>query len=419
MAADVTIKTSLLEHRWVAGSRSLHRAFGRAFAAALDVPFFYEAKTLEQQQRHLKYHDTAYNLEPNVKESPGGLRDLQTVLWIARAAGLGRTWRELAQAGLITRQEARTVSRQEGLIGALRVRLHYLSGRREDRLVFDLQNALARELGLADTATKGASEQLMQRYYRAAKLVRQVNVILLQNLHARLFPISTEPVAIDGDFQSIDELLDIRDEALFERRPAAMLDAFLTMQRHPELKGMSARTLRALWRNRHRVDARFRREPRKPRALPPDAARAARDHARAAPDEPLRHPRPHGAGVRPHRRPDAARPLPRLHGGRAHPDGDPEPAPLHRAAARARISAVLAADRRFRTPRGAVPRGTVPRHRQGARRRPFDARRGRGAPVLPRARIVPPTKSSSSRGWSRITCRCRRRRRSRTSPIRT
>ncbi len=190
MAADITVKTSLLEHRWVAGSRALHRAFGRAIAAALDVPFFYEAKTLEQQQRHLKYHDTAYNLEPNVKESPGGLRDLQTVLWIARAAGLGRTWRELARAGLITSQEARTVSRQEGLIGGLRVRLHYLAGRREDRLVFDQQNALARELGLADTPTKAASEQLMQRYYRAAKLVRQVNIILLQNLHARLFPIA-------------------------------------------------------------------------------------------------------------------------------------------------------------------------------------------------------------------------------------
>ena len=118
-------------------------------------------KMLEQQQRHLKYHDTAYNLEPNVKESPGGLRDLQTVLWIARAAGVGRGWRELAQAGLITMQEARTVSRQERLIGALRVRLHYLTDRREDRLVFDVQNALAREIGLrrhADAARERAAD---------------------------------------------------------------------------------------------------------------------------------------------------------------------------------------------------------------------------------------------------------------------
>jgi len=261
MAADATIKTSLLEHRFVAGSRPLHRGFGSAFATAMDVPLFYEEKMLEQQQRHLKFHDTAYNLEPNVKESPGGLRDLQTVLWIARAAGLGRSWRELAQAGLITMHEARTVSRQERLIGALRVRLHYLAGRREDRLVFDLQTALAREIGLADTGTKRASEQLMQRYYRAAKLVRQVNVILLQNLHARLFPVSAEPVPVDHDFLAVDELLHVRDEALFEHRPSAMLDAFLAMQRHPELKGMSAWTLRAIWRNRRRVDARFRRDP--------------------------------------------------------------------------------------------------------------------------------------------------------------
>jgi [protein-PII] uridylyltransferase len=260
MAGDITIETSLLEHRLVAGSRALFRSFRRGFDAALDVRHFYEAKALEQQQRHLKYHDTAYNLEPNLKESPGGLRDLQTVLWIARAARLGRSWRELAKAGLITIQEARTVSRQERFIGGLRVRLHYLAGRREDRLVFDQQHALARELKLADTATKRASEQLMQRYYRAAKLVRQVNVILLQNLHARLFPIATEPVPVDDDFLAIDELLHLRDETLFERRPAAMLDAFLTMQRHPELKGMSARTLRALWRNRHRINANFRRD---------------------------------------------------------------------------------------------------------------------------------------------------------------
>jgi [protein-PII] uridylyltransferase len=261
MAGDATVRTSLLEHRLVAGSRTLYRGFRRAFDAAMDVRHFYEAKALEQQQRHMKHHDTAYNLEPNLKESPGGLRDLQTVLWIARAAGLGRTWRELAQAGLITVQEARTVSRQERFIGSLRVRLHFLAGRREDRLVFDLQDALARELGLEDTAAKRASEQLMQRYYRAAKLVRQVNVILLQNLHARLFPIPTEPAPIDADFLAVDELLHLRDETLFEQRPGAMLDAFLTLQRHPELKGMSALTLRELWRNRGRIDARFRRDP--------------------------------------------------------------------------------------------------------------------------------------------------------------
>ncbi len=261
MTADATIRTSLLEHRWLAGDRRLYREFGRAFADAMDPCAFYEAKALEQQQRHLKHHDAAYNLEPNVKESPGGLRDLQTVVWIARAAGLGRTWPELARAGLMTMTEARAVSRQERMIGALRVRLHYLAGRREDRLVFDQQSALARQLGYEDTPTRRASEQLMQRYYRAAKTVRQVNTILLQNLHARLFPIPRDPVPITADFCAIDELLHVASEDLFDRKPQAMLDAFLLMERHPELKGMSARTLRALWRGRRRIDAAFRRDP--------------------------------------------------------------------------------------------------------------------------------------------------------------
>ncbi len=122
MVSDYTVKTSLLEHRRIDGSRSLYAAFTEAFDAAMDVQAFYEAKALEQQQRHMKYHDTAYNLEPNIKESPGGLRDLQTVIWIAMAAGLGRSWSELAKAGLITMSEARTVTRQERFIGYLRVR---------------------------------------------------------------------------------------------------------------------------------------------------------------------------------------------------------------------------------------------------------------------------------------------------------
>ncbi|HTL75819.1 MAG TPA: [protein-PII] uridylyltransferase [Casimicrobiaceae bacterium] len=261
MHADATVATSLLEQRPLAGSRALHREFARMLDATRDMRTFYDAKALEQQQRHLKYHDAAYNLEPNVKESPGGLRDLQTVIWIARGAKLGRSWRELARNGLMTTAEARAIARQERLIADLRIRLHYLAGRREDRLVFDLQSALARELGLADTPARRASEQLMQRYYRAAKLVQQVNTVLLQNLHASLYPAATAPAPIDATWSRVDELLDLRDETLFDANPPAMLDAFLMLQRHPELKGMTARTLRALWRSRHRIDAAFRRDP--------------------------------------------------------------------------------------------------------------------------------------------------------------
>src|SRR6476659_8405450 len=161
----------------------------------------------------------------------------------------------------MTVAEARAAARQERTISELRIRLHYLSGRREDRLVFDLQAALAREVDLADTPAKRASEQLMQRYYRAAKIVRQVNTLLLQNLHAKLYPAAITPVVIDEQFQRVDELLDVRDGQGFATHPGTMLDAFLTLQRHSELRGMTAGTLRALWRNRHRIDAQFRCDP--------------------------------------------------------------------------------------------------------------------------------------------------------------
>ena len=113
MAADVTIRTSLLEHRFLAGAKGLYRQFRHRFNERMDVRAFYDAKALEQQQRHLKYQDAIYNLEPNVKESPGGLRDLASVLWIARAAGFGSTWRELARNGLMTAGEARAIHSTE------------------------------------------------------------------------------------------------------------------------------------------------------------------------------------------------------------------------------------------------------------------------------------------------------------------
>jgi [protein-PII] uridylyltransferase len=261
MRADVTVRTTLLENRQLAGSRAPVRTLRAEIAADLDVRAFHDAKVLEQQQRHIRYHDLSSNLEPNLKESPGGLRDLQTVLWIARAAGLGRSWGQLERHGLLTSDEAQHVARAERVLQHLRIRLHYLAKRREDRLVFDLQNLLAQSLGFADNKQKRASEQLMQRYYRAAKAIRQSNVFLLQELHARLFPVDPVPHPLDDDFQAVNELLDIRDEQTFERDSHAILGAFLAMQRHPELKGMSSRTLRALWQARSRIDRDFRRDP--------------------------------------------------------------------------------------------------------------------------------------------------------------
>ena len=258
---DITVQTTLLESRLIHGNRALFRRFIAATVAALQPAHFLEAKLLEQQQRHSRYLQA--NLEPNLKESPGGLRDLQTILWIASASGNGRNWKDLSASGLITRDEARTLERCEAFMEDLRVRLHYLAGRREDRLLFDHQSALALQLGFADRPHRLASEQLMQRYYRTAKTVSQLNTIVLQNLALRITPPrDRELYSLNDRFGTRDERLETIDPELYERDPGAILETFTLLQDHPELKGIGAATLRALWRARDHINRAFRASPR-------------------------------------------------------------------------------------------------------------------------------------------------------------
>lgn len=260
--ADITVQTTLVESRCLAGSRELYVELNALLHQHLDIQDFFRAKKLEQQERYGRYNETPYSLEPNCKESPGGLRDLQVIQWISRAAGLGTRWKELESHGLITHLEMMQLARVERLLQDLRVRLHFLAKRREDRIVFDYQEQLAENCGIVRSSARRASEILMQRYYRNAKLVVQLNTIVLQNLGRTIFPAQQEHiVTIDDDFQANRELLDMRDEQLFEHKPDAILRSFLVMQQHPELKGMSARTLRALWRARRSIDANYRRNP--------------------------------------------------------------------------------------------------------------------------------------------------------------
>ena len=259
--ADVTIETSLLEARWLAGSDALYRRFAAAMAAARDAVAFLHAKQLEQEQRHAKHQDTPYALEPNLKEAPGGLRDLQVVRWIARASGIGHRWRDLQRAGLVVGAEASALARHEALLQDLRIRLHYIAGRREDRIVFDYQNALAEQCGLESTPARRSGERLMQRYYRNAKGVTQLNTLLLQNFETLLAPAAeAAPRLLNERFQVRGDLLEARDATVFERSPRAILESFLLMQQHAEVRGMTAATLRALWRARGRIDKAFRND---------------------------------------------------------------------------------------------------------------------------------------------------------------
>ena len=258
---DVTVQTNLLEARLLAGDAVRFDAFRQATGALMDASAFFAAKLQEQDQRHARFHDTAYNLEPNIKESPGGLRDLQTVLWIARSMGLGHDWNSLVAHGLISRSEAHRIRRHELHLQLLRVRLHYLANRREDRLLFDFQNELARQLGYADSKRRRASEQLMHGYYRSAKHVEIMNEMLLELLRERLYPGTGKITVINAHFEAHDDLLDLRPSISFEHEPAAILESFLLLQQHPELRGMSVNLLRALHRAQQLINRNFRENP--------------------------------------------------------------------------------------------------------------------------------------------------------------
>ncbi|MGQ0710486.1 MAG: [protein-PII] uridylyltransferase [Rhodoferax sp.] len=281
---DVTVQTALLESRHITGNAALSHDFQATFLRSLEPQAFFVAKTLELRQRHTKFEDTPYALEPNCKESPGGLRDLQVLLWVAKAAGFGNTWRELAANGLATAFEVRQIERNEALLSLIRARLHVLANRREDRLIFDMQNALAQSFGYLPEAAPSApvpaplgsntaprvrqlhpavrpSERLMRRYYWAAKAVAQLHQILLMNIEERLSPSTHAPRPLNPRFNEKAGMIDVVDDDLYQREPHAILETFHLYQSTIGTKGLSARTLRALYNARALMDGAFRRDP--------------------------------------------------------------------------------------------------------------------------------------------------------------
>jgi len=267
-ASDITVQTSMLEARRILGDEPLFQAFTAGFQQHLDPRAFFTGKTLEMSQRHTKFDNSPYSLEPNCKESPGGLRDLQMLLWLSKASGLGASWKDLASHQMVTPLELRQLIRNEDLLSLVRWRLHFIAQRREDRLVFDLQTSVSQDLGLAPPPSeqrhaRRASEALMKHYYWAAKAVTQLNQIVRLNMQEWLFEQSTAHPArpLNARFADKSGMLDIVDEQVYQRHPEAILETFLLYQETVGIKGFSARTLRALYNARSLMDAAFRRNP--------------------------------------------------------------------------------------------------------------------------------------------------------------
>jgi [protein-PII] uridylyltransferase len=264
-AADVSVASALIEARLLAGPDYLFQAMRRALGQdnVWSSKAFFEAKVVEQQTRHHRHHDTAYNLEPNVKTSPGGLRDIQTIGWVAKRHFGAETFDELVEHGFLTANELRKLRTAQAFLWKVRFALHVITGRREDRLLFDHQSRIAKMFGYEDATYTLAVEQFMQRYYRNVMDVSLLNEMLLQLFReAILADPASAIVPLNTRFQVRNDYLEVASEDVFARHPSAILELFRLMQDHPRLRGVRATTIRALGRHLWLIDEEFRQNPR-------------------------------------------------------------------------------------------------------------------------------------------------------------
>jgi len=263
-ARDVSVMTTLLESRLIAGNASLLADMQAALAPDRIWPIkaFYEAKVKEQTERHLKANDTAYNLEPNVKTGPGGLRDIQTIAWLAKRHFGIDTLDELETHGFLSATELRRLKNARAFLWRVRFALHVLTGRREDRLLFDHQITLAKMFGYEDASYTLAVEQLMQRYYRTVMDVSLLNELLLQLFAEAILADGEPPRPVNARFQVRSGSLEAVSDDVFARTPSALLEMFVLLQQNPDIKGVRAATLRAVGRSLWLIDEEFRQNPR-------------------------------------------------------------------------------------------------------------------------------------------------------------
>jgi len=264
--ADITVVTNLMESRLLLGSESLYQAMRAATGPSAVWPSraFFEAKWHEQQARHLKYHESAYNLEPNIKEGPGGLRDIHMVGWVAKRHFGATTLHDLVLHQFLTEDEHRDLIEGQTFLWDVRFALHALTKRREDRLLFDYQTTLAKQFGYQDQPHALAVEQFMQRYYRTVMELSRLNEMLLQHFQEAILYANQDesPVLLNKRFQIRRGFIEVTHRNVFKRYPFALLEVFLLMQQHPELKGVRASTIRLIREFRHLIDDDFRADLR-------------------------------------------------------------------------------------------------------------------------------------------------------------
>lgn len=264
--ADLTVITNLMESRTIAGPEHLRKKMLEVTRPDVMWPSkdFFLAKRNEQRQRHSKYNNTEYNLEPNVKRSPGGLRDIQTILWIARRQFGTLDLQAMVDQGFLTEGELSLLTAAQEFLWKVRYGLHMLAGRAEDRLLFDHQRSLAALLGYEDSDAKLAIERFMQKYYRVVMSVAELSDLVGQHFaEVILWEGDSGPsIKLNSRFLVRDDYLEVREPAVFKRTPFAILETFVLLAQHPQIQGVRANTIRLLRDHRYLIDDDFRSDIR-------------------------------------------------------------------------------------------------------------------------------------------------------------
>ncbi|HEX5638023.1 MAG TPA: DUF294 nucleotidyltransferase-like domain-containing protein, partial [Gammaproteobacteria bacterium] len=259
---DITIATNIMEARYLAGDEQLmHAMLAETGPDKIwNSRAFFQAKLDEQVQRYAKFHDTAYNLEPNIKENPGGLRDIQIIGWVAKRHFGAKTLEELIDHGFLTRNEYETLHAGQTLLWRIRLHLHYITNRREDRLLFDYQKQIALKFGYADGDNNLAIEQFMQGYYRTVMQLERLNELLLQLFREEILhgDVPEKIEVLNTRFQVTNNYIEARYPTVFSEHPTSLLEIFLLLELNPGIHGVRAETIRLIREHRHLIDDKFR-----------------------------------------------------------------------------------------------------------------------------------------------------------------
>ncbi|MFC3853500.1 [protein-PII] uridylyltransferase [Salinispirillum marinum] len=263
---DVTVVTNLVEARLLSGNSTLFEHMLERVSPPHIWPsaHFYKAKLNEQALRYEKYGNTAYNLEPNVKTSPGGLRDIQTIGWVTKRHFGDDNLETLISRGFLTEAEFQTLMEGQDYLWRIRYALHVISGREEDRLLFDLQKAVAEAFGFSDNDEALGVEQLMKTYYRTVFRLRELNDMLLQHFDEVILntDLPAPPVKLNSRFLNNNGYIEISHPRVFDKTPSALMEIFVLLAHNPELKGVRASTIRAIYEHRYLIGPAFRNDIR-------------------------------------------------------------------------------------------------------------------------------------------------------------